>query len=350
MHCVILAGGSGSRFWPYRRKNNPKQLLNIIGDKSMLQITVDRLHKLKSTTEIYIITRKELYDIIIKDVKNIKPENIIIEPSAKNTAPAIGLVAQKIFIKNKNAIMGVFPADHLVVGHNNFEKSLDNAYSIVKKKNNLVTIGIKPTYPSTAYGYIQYESGDRVKKGYHVKTFAEKPHEKLAKRFIKSGDFLWNAGIFVWQVDTFLLSIKKHMPELSDALTKIGQHLEESKLFDDVWENVVPESIDYGLMEKAQNIYVVPAEFEWNDIGSWDALYEIFSKKEGENVVRGLGKVLEGEGNLIQSNDRFTAVIGLDDIVVVNTEDATLIVSKDKVEKVKDLVSWIGKKKYKNLL
>ena len=140
------------------------------------------------------------------------------------------------------------------------------------------------------------------------------------------------------------------MPELSDALTKIGQHLEKSKLFDAVWENIVPESIDYGLMEKAKNIYVVPAEFEWNDIGSWDALYEIFSKKEGENVVRGLGKVLEGEGNLIQSNDRFTAVIGLDDIVVVNTEDATLIVSKDKVEKVKDLVSWIGKKKYKNLL
>ena len=140
------------------------------------------------------------------------------------------------------------------------------------------------------------------------------------------------------------------MPELSDALTKIGQHLEKSKLFDAVWENIVPESIDYGLMEKAENIYVVPAEFEWNDIGSWDALYEIFSKKEGENVVRGLGKVLEGEGNLIQSNDRFTAVIGLDDIVVVNTEDATLIVSKDKVDKVKDLVSWIGKKKYKNLL
>ena len=350
MHCVILAGGSGTRFWPYSRKNKPKQLLNIIGDQSMLQITVDRLHKLKSTTEIYIITRRELYDFIVKDVKNIKPENIIIEPSAKNTAPAIGLVAQKIFIKNKNAIMGVFPADHLVVGHNNFEKSLDNAYSIVKKKNNLVTIGIKPTYPSTAYGYIQYESGDRVKKGYHVKTFAEKPHEKLAKRFIKSGDFLWNAGMFVWQVDTFLSSIKKHMPELSDALTKIGQHLEKSKLFDAVWENIVPGSIDYGLMEKAENIYVVPAEFEWNDIGSWDALYEIFSKKEGENVVRGLGKVLEGEGNLIQSNDRFTAVIGLDDIVVVNTEDATLIVSKDKVEKVKDLVSWIGKKKYKNLL
>ena len=350
MHCVILAGGSGTRFWPYSRKNNPKQLLNIVGNKSMLQITVDRLRKLKSTTEIYIITRRELSDTIIKTVKNIKPENVVIEPSAKNTAPAIGLVAQKIFIKNKNAIMGVFPADHLVVGHNNFEKSLDNAYRIVKKKNNLVTIGIKPTYPSTAYGYIQYEAGDRVKKGYHVKTFAEKPHEKLAKRFMNSGDFLWNAGMFIWQVDTFLISIKKHMPELFDALTKIGECIETSKPFDNIWENIIPQSIDYGLMEKADNIYVIPAEFDWNDIGSWDALYEVFSKKEGDNVIRGLGRVLDGKGNLVQSNGKFTAVIGLDNIVVVNTKDATLIVHRDKVEKVKDLVSWIEKKNHKDLL
>jgi len=350
MHCVILAGGSGTRFWPYSRKDNPKQLLNIVGDKSMLQITVDRLRKLKSTTEIYIITKRGLHDAIIKTVKNIKPENIIIEPSAKNTAPAMGLVAQKIFIKNKNAIMGVFPADHLVVGHNNFEKSLDNAYRIVKKKNNLVTIGIKPTFPSTAYGYIQYEPGDRVKKGYHVKTFAEKPHEKLAKRFLNSGDFLWNAGIFVWQVNTFLESLNKHMPELYDAITRIGKCIESSKSFDEIWENIIPQSIDYGLMEKADNIYVIPAEFEWNDIGSWDALYEIFSKKEGGNVVRGLGRVQDGKGNLVQSNGKFTAIIGLDNIVVVNTEDATLIVHRDKVEKVKDLVAWIEKNNHRDLL
>ena len=350
MHCVILAGGIGTRFWPYSREDNPKQLLNIIGDRSMLQITVDRLRKLKSTTDIYIVTRKELFNSIKKNIKHININNIIIEPSQKNTAPAIGLVAMKIFLKNKNAVMGVFPADHLIVGHNNFEKSLDNAYRIVKKKNNLVTIGIKPTYPSTAYGYIQYESVERVKKGYHVKTFAEKPHEKLAKRFINSGDFLWNAGIFIWQVDTFLLSINEHMPELFDALKKIGNCIKSSKSFDKIWNNITPESIDYGLMEKANNIYVIPAEFEWNDIGSWDALYAIFSKKEGENVVRGLGKVIDGKGNLIQSNQRFTAVIGLDDIVVVNTEDATLVVPKEKVEKVKDLVNWIEKKNHTDLL
>ena len=351
MHCVILAGGSGTRFWPYSRANNPKQLLNIVGDKSMLQITVDRLRKLKSTTEIYIVTKPELYDSIKKNIKNIDPENIVIEPSAKNTAPAIGLVSIKIFQKYKNAIMGVFPADHLIVGHKKFEKSLDNAFRMVKKQNKLVTIGIKPTYPSTAYGYIQYEPNNENNKiGYHVKTFAEKPHEKLAKRFLKSGDFLWNAGIFIWQVDTLLSSLNNHMPELYDSLFKIKSCLDKSNNFEDIWNNITPTSIDYGLMEKSNNIFVVPAEFEWNDLGSWDALHKFFSKKEGENIIRGFGNVMDGKNNLIQSNDRFTAIIGLDDIVVVNTEDATLVVKKDMVERVKELVSWLEKKDFKELI
>jgi len=350
MHCVILAGGSGTRFWPLSRRENPKQLLNIVGDKTMLQITIDRLRKLKSTSEIFIITKQELFDPIVKSTKHIKTENIIVEPSAKNTAPAIALVAQKIFMNNENAVMGVFPADHLIVGHNHFEKSLDSAFSLVKKEKVLVTIGIKPSYPSTAYGYIQYEPGTKNKNGYHVKTFAEKPHETLAKRFIKSGDFLWNAGIFVWEVKSLLLSLEKHMPDLHDAIKKIGGRLDKSESFDDIWYGIVPESIDYGLMEKADNIFVIPAKFDWNDLGSWDALYDIFSKKENDNVVRGLGKVLGGKNNFIQSNGRFTAIIGIDDIIVVNTDDATLVVPRNKVEKVKDLVGWLDKKNYKELL
>jgi len=350
MHCVILAGGSGTRFWPYSRKNNPKQMLNIVGDQSMLQITVDRLAKLKSTTEIYIITKKELYELIIKKIKNVNPKNVIIEPSAKNTAPAIGLVSQKIFTKNKNAIMGIFPADHLIVGYKNFEKSMDDAFSLAKKKKHLVTIGIKPTFPSTAYGYIQYEPDNKNKVGYHVKTFAEKPHEKLAERFLSSGDFLWNAGIFVWNVSSLLSALEKYMPELHDSLFNIRKRMELSKPYDDIWESITPESIDYGVMEKADNIFVIPADFEWNDLGSWNALYEIFSKKEGENVIRGFGTVIDGKSNLVHSNGRFTAVIGLNDLVVVNTDDATLIVPKDKSERVKDLVSWLKSKKHEDLL
>ena len=351
MKCVILAGGSGTRFWPYSRYNRPKQLLKIVGNQSMLQMTVDRLLKIKKVTDIYIITRKDLKDSVIKEVTGVKSENIIAEPSGKNTAPAIGLVGALLGLTEPDTVMGVFPADHLIVGHRAFSKAISTADRLAKKGDNLVTIGIRPTSPSTAYGYIQYDDTDE--KGYlgahHVKTFAEKPHEKLAKRFLKSGDFLWNAGIFVWQVDTLLSSLEKHMPDLYDELLGIRKCIENSKSFDEIWNNIIPQSIDYGLMEKANNIFVVPAEFKWNDLGSWDSLFDVFSKKDNENVIRGAGTVMGGKNNFIQSNGKFTAVIDLDDLVVVNTDDATLVVPRNKVEKVKELVIWLDKN-HKNLL
>ena len=222
MYCVILAGGSGTRFWPYSRKNRPKQLLKIFGDQSMLQITVDRLKKLKSTKKIFIITRSELRDSIESEIKGINPENIIVEPSGKNTAPAIGLMALKISQNDPDAVMGVFPADHLIIGHHDFQESINQAHHLAKKFSNLITIGIKPTFTSTAYGYIQFEK-EKNKEDidvYRVKTFAEKPHEKLAKRFIASGDFLWNAGIFVWKISKnfTLTKIQKEALTLSFSI------------------------------------------------------------------------------------------------------------------------------------
>ena len=208
MKCVILAGGSGTRFWPYSRHHHPKQLLNIIGDTSMLQMTVDRLKKIKKVTDIYIITRKNLYDLIIQNIKGIKPEHVIVEPSGKNTAPAIGMMAAYLSIDNPDTVMGIFPADHLIVGHRKFEKAVSTANHLAKKGDNLITIGIKPHYPSTAYGYIQYDekSEEDHIDAYHVKTFAEKPHKKLAERFIASGDFVWNAGMFFWRAGIFTVS------------------------------------------------------------------------------------------------------------------------------------------------
>ena len=346
---VIMCGGSGTRLWPESKKNLPKQFIDF-GGWTLFQKTIERIKN--PIFDYPIISTNILYEKLIhKFLKKFKVKDyrIILEPVKKNTAPAIlssALLKEIPF----DQPMIFFPADHLIVGHNHFEKSLNSAFSLVKKEQILVTIGIKPSYPSTAYGYIQYEPGTKNKNGYHVKTFAEKPHETLAKRFIKSGDFLWNAGIFVWEVKSLLLSLEKHMPELHDAIKKIGLRIEKSDSFDDIWESILPESIDYGLMEKANNIFVIPAEFEWNDLGSWDALYDIFSKKENDNVVRCLGTVLEGKNNFIQSKDRFTAVIGIDDVVVVNTDDATLIVPRNKVEKVKDLVAWLDKKNHKELL
>ena len=335
MHCVILAGGSGTRFWPYSRKDNPKQLLNIVGDKTMLQITIDRLRKLKSTSEIYIITKQELYESILKSIKHIKAENIIVEPSAKNTAPAIALVAQKIFMNNKNAVMGVFPADHLIVGHNHFEKSLNSAFSLVKKEQILVTIGIQPSYPSTAYGYIQYEPGTKNKNGYHVKTFAEKPHETLAKRFIKSGDFLWNAGIFVWEVKSLLLSLEKHMPDLHDAIKKIGLRIEKSDSFDDIWESILPESIDYGLMEKANNIVMVHGNFSWSDVGSWDSLEKLFTQDKNDNTFIGKIDSYKSSKNTVYSKNKSIKLLGVEGLIIVESDDGILVCKKGYEQDIK---------------
>ena len=352
MKCVILAGGSGTRFWPYSRHHHPKQLLNIIGDTSMLQMTVDRLKKIKKVTEIYIITRKNLYDLIIQNIKGIKPDHVIVEPSGKNTAPAIGMMAAYLAIDNPDAVMGIFPSDHLIVGHRKFEKAVSTANHLAKKGDNLVTIGIKPHYPSTAYGYIQYDekSEEDHIDAYHVKTFAEKPHKKLAERFIASGDFVWNAGMFFWRAGVFMDSLKTFMPNLTDSLNKIAPKLHAGEQFDELWKFIDPESIDYGLLEKTDNIYVVTGDFKWNDIGSWSALYDVLNARDDGNIVRGNGKVMNGKNNLIQSNGKFTAILGLSDLVVVNTDDATLIVPRDKVEDVKDLVAFLKKDGQNNLI
>tara|TARA_B100001173_G_scaffold309632_1_gene322418 strand:- start:803 stop:1852 length:1050 start_codon:yes stop_codon:yes gene_type:complete len=349
---VILAGGSGTRFWPYSRSSRPKQLLNIVGEKSMLQMTVDRLKKIKKITHIYIITRKDLYDQIIEEVDGVDPKNVIVEPSGKNTAPAIGMMAALFQLNHKDEIMGVFPADHLIVGHKKFEKAINTADYIARKDSNLVTIGIKPTFASTAYGYIQYDENSEIDHfdSYHVKAFAEKPHGKLAKRFLSSGDFLWNAGMFFWRVDTFMDSLNKYLPELHDSLTKIAPKLSSGESFDGLWDLIEPESIDYGLLEKASNIYVVSGEFRWNDIGSWNALYDILNPSKGGNIVKGNGEVIKGKNNLIHSNGRLTAIVGADDLIVINTDDATLVVPNDKVEDVKELVEMLKASGKDNLI
>ena len=353
MYCVIMAGGSGTRFWPLSRKDSPKQLLNIIGGNSMLQMTVDRLRKIKFVDDIFIVTRSDIADKIIETIKRIPKENIIVEPSGKNTAPCIGLSALHLEMLKKDSVMGVFPADHLIVGHLKFEKALKTANKLVQKKHSIATIGIKPTHPSTAYGYIQHTKNEVTGQfdTYHLKTFAEKPHLNLAKRFIKSGDFLWNSGIFIWRVNVLLDLMKVYLPDLYKQLIKMKPILKKKQDIRNLWESITPESIDYGLMEKvASDAYVIKADFEWNDLGSWDALYDILPKNKGGNVVRGEGMVLNGKNNFIHSQDHFTAVVGLENVVIVHTDDATLVVHKDQVEEVRSMVDLVTESNRTDLL
>ena len=248
--------------------------------------------------------------------------------------------------------MGVFPADHLIVGHKRFAKAVNSAKRIAQKKKALVTIGLKPTFPATGYGYIQFNKKSDFDHldAYKVKVFAEKPPISLAEKFIKSGDFLWNSGMFIWKVDTLLSKIKKHMPDLSHQLNQINKLLGDGKDFSAIWENISPESIDYGLMEKTNNVFVIKAKFDWSDLGSWNTVYDHMSKNNDGNAIKGDGIVIKGKKNLIQSDGRFTAVVGLDNIVVVNTDDATLVIPKDRVEDIKELVAFIKKKKRNELL
>lgn len=352
MYAVIIAGGRGTRFWPASRKDQPKQLLNIIGDSSMLQMTVDRLRKMKNIEDVLIITGKHLEDKIKKTISGVDPKNIIIEPSAKNTAPAIGLAALHIKQKRSDAVMGVFPADHLIVGAQKFSKSVRSAIQIASKKDSLVTIGIQPHYPATGYGYIQYDrkSSDSHLNAFSVKTFAEKPHIKLATRFLKSGDFLWNGGMFVWSINSFFKEISFHMPELNSQLIKIEKRINENKDFSRLWSRIDPDSIDYGLLEKTKNIYVIKAEFDWNDLGSWNSIFEYASKNKENNVVRGNGVVIDGKNNLIESQNQFTAIVGQSDLIVVSTDDATLVVPRSRVEEVKRVIEFLEGSKNKKLL
>jgi len=352
MYCVIMAGGSGTRFWPYSRHRRPKQLLKIVGDTSMLQMTVDRLKKINTVQDIFIVTRQDLAETIRDEITGVKSENVIIEPSGKNTAPCIGLSALKIAKLQKDAVMGIFPADHLIVGHKRFAKAITAAKHIAHKKKALVTIGLKPTFPSTGYGYIQYDQKSDFDHldAYKVKVFAEKPHLSLAEKFIDSGDFLWNSGMFIWGVDTLLKNLKAHMPDLFQQLKKIDKLIDQEKDFEDLWEEIKPKSIDYGLMEKAKDVYLIKAKFEWSDLGSWNTVYDNMHKNDKGNAIKGDGIVLNGKNNFIQSDNRLTAVVGLDNIVVVNTDDATLVIPKDRVEDVKKLVEHLNKKDRKDLL
>lgn len=314
----------------------------------MLQMTVDRLRKIDFVAGIYIVTGKDLVDLVTDTIEGVPPENVIVEPSGKNTASCIGLAIHHLLKKEGASVLGVFPSDHLIVGHATFARTLRTARDLALSREVLVTIGITPSSPHTGYGYIQFDKRYELVKNtaYKVKTFAEKPSRSVARRFLKSGDFLWNSGIFVWTASTYLEAMERHLPEHHEILEEIGASIgskDYSATLESRWDLLRPESVDYGILEKADNICVVKTAFEWSDVGSWNSYYELLTKNGEGNVVKGDVLVLDSRNNLIHSDGRVTAVVGLDNIVVINVDDATLVARMDRVEEVREIVAMLKK-------
>jgi len=357
MMALIMAGGSGTRFWPKSRESHPKQLLEIVDTGTMLQNTVQRLSPLIPPEKVFIVCKEVQRDAIREQVPHLQPDNIIVEPWGKNTAPCIGLATLFMRQRHGDEVMVVLPADHLVRPAETFRETLRGAAQIAAELPVLITIGVHPTYPATGYGYIQ--CGEEIQahgkiRGLKVKTFAEKPNLETAKRFLQSGDFLWNSGMFVWRVSTILAQLEEHLPQLSDGLDEIAQHLnqpEAAETIHRVYQQIKSISIDYGVMEKAQNVVVLPAHFEWNDIGSWDEVYKLAAKdKEGNALCDQDHALYESSGCLIDVPGRTVATVGMQNLIVVETEDALLICARERAQDVKELVELLKRKKKTELL
>ena len=344
MYHVILAGGSGTRFWPYSRKRKPKQLLKIFSDKSMIQMTLDRILKFSTIEKIYIVASEDLCKLIYKEI-NIPKSNLLIEPKGKNTAPAIGLAAIHIYKKNPKAKMAIYPADQIIENQSSFIDTIRLADEIIEKNSSLITIGINPKYPATGYGYIQYIDNDE--NYYKVKSFAEKPPINTAMKFLESGDFLWNSGIFVWEAKLILLEMKQHMPDLHESLSLIYDTIDTnnySVVLKQEWELIDSESIDYGILEKSSNVCTIKGEFEWIDIGSWKSVFDLM-KKNKKNHFEGNIVTIDTNDSLIFSPQKLTAVIGMKDVIIVNLNDATLVMPMNRSEEVKKIVDMLSKEK-----
>ena len=341
-----MAGGSGTRFWPRSRKNHPKQLIDLMGQGTLIRQTVDRIKELDTANKIYIVASDFLCNKIKEEISEIPESNFIKEPSGKNTAPAIGLAALHIYKKDPKGVMAIYPADHLIQGTEQFISTMKAAEAVAEKENVLMTIGIKPTYPATGYGYIQYGTNGNptIENVHNVKTFAEKPHKDAAINFYESGEFLWNSGIFVWKAEQILLEMKTHMCELHDSLDVIFDNIDSPQydiVLDREWEIITPESIDYGILEKADNVYTVKANFEWSDLGTWDSLFKAIEKNEEGSLHDGEVVTVDSKNNLVISPNRLTALIGVENLAVVNMMDVTLIMPQSESEKVKTIVQML---------
>ena len=345
MYHVILAGGRGERFWPLSTEEKPKQFLNIIDNTSLIKSTYMRLLKISSQKNIFIITSKKYVKIIQKQISDIKIDNIIMEPSPKNTAPAIYLATSYIYSLDKNASIGVYPSDHYIKNEKNFVKTINKIDKFLNKRtDSIVTIGIEPFFPSTSYGYIEkaINSNNDFSK---INSFIEKPNINKAKKLIAKKNILWNSGMFFYNSKFMIDEIKNYIPKLKKIFNSYPINIKNmSETLNVSWEKINSQSIDKAVLEKTKNSLCIKSDFSWSDVGTWKALFELLPKDEAKNALIGTYKQHDANNNLVISKDKLTCLVGVENLAIINTDSITLVVDLSKSDEIKHLIKKISQK------
>lgn len=345
---VIMAGGGGTRFWPLSRQNKPKQLLNLSGNDIMINDTILRYENVISIENTIIVTNKSqvslLEDILLEQIPR---DNILKEPVGKNTAACILYAALYLHKKYDDCVMVVLPSDHYITNEESYRAVLEKACQLAEKTDNLVTIGIKPSFPSTGYGYINFNKNKLQNEAFEVNEFVEKPSFEKAKQYLSSGDYLWNSGMFLWRTSKIIECFQRYLPRLyknmMHAYEDIGTDREQEAIAE-VYPQLQNISIDYGILERSDDVIVIPGDFGWNDVGSWDALGGIFSPDDEGNIVKAKHIGVGTKNSIIFGNGRLIATIGIDNLIIAETGDAILVCPKDKAQDVKIIVDILKEK------
>jgi mannose-1-phosphate guanylyltransferase len=355
LHSVIIAGGVGARFWPLSRKHRPKQVVDLLGEGPMIQLTIERIEPMMPEAQRWIVTNREQMKLIRGVMPELSEDRFILEPVPRNTAPAIGLAAVHLLHRDPDAVMIVLPADHRIENVEDFRTVLQTAAALVAKSPDvLVTIGIKPTRPETGYGYIQIDKPSKAPATdvFKVKTFAEKPTLQIAQSFVQSGEFLWNSGIFVWRADAIMRQLSEHLPQWYSGLQEIAAAIgtnREHEATSHVFSALKGISIDYGVMEHAPQVAVVRGTFGWSDVGSWDEVWRLLPRDATGIASRGNAVAVNSKNSLVLADERLIALVGVKDLIVVDAGDAILICPREHSQEVRAVVEALekqGKKKY----
>lgn len=348
-YCVILAGGIGSRFWPESRKDMPKQFLDVLGTGySLIQATFMRIQAICPNENIYVVSHESYKHLIREHLPELPEENIVSEPFRKNTAPAAAYITYKIFAQNPDANLAITPADHLIINEQKFIDTVNKGLDYSARHKVIITLGIRPTRADTGYGYIQYETKENEDNIHKVITFTEKPDLNLARTFLKSGDFLWNSGIYIWNVNTFIEAFRAHLSEMAEVFDKGLKYFnteEEEKVIQHIYSQCSSVSIDYGITEKVNNAYTIPSNFGWNDLGTWESAYEHAQKDKNGNALNlNNALIVDSAQNFIKSSkEKLVVVQGLHNYIIVDTEKVLLICERSKEQEIKNYVAEIKK-------